>query len=83
MVASERMDVGVRGIGGEIKLFPPPVCHGEVEKWEHCSWQLKRYIGLCKPIVKLMLDDVEGANIVITGDLSEEFDIQRARSQTN
>ena len=35
------MDFGVRGIGGEIKLFPPPTYHGELEKWEDWSCQLK------------------------------------------
>ena len=30
---SERMDFGVRGIGGELKLFPPPLYHGELENW--------------------------------------------------
>ena len=47
------------------------------------SWQLKRYIGLCKPLAYLMMDDVEGANIVITDDLREAFDIQQTRSETN
>ena len=27
-------DFGVTGTGGEIKLFPPPVRYGELEKWE-------------------------------------------------
>ena len=40
-------------------MFPPPVYHGELEKWEDWSWQLKRYIGLCKPIANLMMDDVK------------------------
>ena len=56
--------------------------HGELEKSDW-SWQLKRYIGLYKPIAKLMMDDVEGANTVNTGDLSEAVDIQQTRSQTN
>ena len=42
------MDFGVRGIGGEIKLFPPPVYHGELDKWDDWSWQLKRYV--CRTI---------------------------------
>ena len=37
---------GPWSIGGEIKLFPPPVCHGELDKWEDLAWQLKRYVGL-------------------------------------
>ena len=28
------MEFGNRGIGGEIKLFPPPVYRGDLEKWE-------------------------------------------------
>ncbi|CAE7877537.1 unnamed protein product, partial [Symbiodinium necroappetens] len=47
------------GLGGEIKLFPPPMYNGELEKWEDWSWQLKRYVGLYKPGVKLMMDGVE------------------------
>ena len=32
------MDFGNRGIGGEIKLFPPPTYHGELDKWDDWSW---------------------------------------------
>ena len=53
------MDFGVRGIGGEIKLFPPPTYHGELDKWDDWSWQLKRYVGLYKPLAKLLMDEVE------------------------
>ena len=77
------MDVGVRGLGGEIKLFPPPMYNGELEKWEDWSWQLKRYVGLYKPGVKLMMDGCGRANTVITDEASEAFDIRQTRSQTN
>ena len=60
------MDFGVRGIGGEIELFPPPVYRGELEKWEDSSWQLKRYVGLYKPVAKHLMDDVA---TVRNGDL--------------
>ena len=42
-------------------MFPPPVYHGELEKWEDWSWQLKRYVGLHKPLAKLLMDDAEGS----------------------
>ena len=54
---------------------------GELEKWEGWSWKLKQYVGLQnKPVAKLMTDDVEGANTVITDELSEQFYIQKTRS---
>ena len=69
-----------RGIGGgEIKLFPPPVYLGELEKWEDWSWQLKRYLGVYKPL----MEDVEGSNRMIDDDLCEAFDVQRMRTQNN
>ena len=52
------MEFGVRGIGGEIKLLPPPVYHGELEKWEDWSRQLNRHVGLYKPVAKHLMDDV-------------------------
>ena len=77
------MEFGTRGIGGEIKLFPPPVYHGELEKWEDWSWQLKRYVGLYKPLAKLLMDDVEGSNVPITDDLCEAFHVQQNRTQND
>ena len=78
------MDFGVRGIGGEIKLFPPPPYHGELDKWDDWSWQLKRYVGLCKPLAKLLMDEVETAsNKVITDQLCEAFDVQQTQTQNN
>ena len=77
------MEFGTRGIGGEIKLFPPPVYHGELEKWEDWSWQLKRYVGLYKPLAKLLMDDVEGSNVAITDDLCEAFNVQQSRTQND
>ncbi|CAE7873260.1 unnamed protein product, partial [Symbiodinium sp. KB8] len=59
------------GLGGEIKLFPPPMYNGELEKWEDWSWQLKRYVGLYKPGVKLMMDGCGRANTVITDEDTE------------
>ena len=35
-----------RGLGGEIKLFPPPIFKGEHERWEDWSWQLKAYVAI-------------------------------------
>ena len=77
------MEFGTRGIGGEIKLFPPPVYHGELEKWEDWSWQLMRYVGLYKPLAKLLMDDVEGSNVAITDDLCEAFHVQQNRTQND
>ena len=75
------MDFGATRIGGEIKLFPPPVYHSELEQWEDEAWQLKRYDGLYKPLAEQMMDDVEGSNRVIDDDLCEAFDVQQARTQ--
>ena len=67
----------VRGIGGEIKLFPPPTYHGELDKWDDWSWQLKRYVGLYKPLAKLLMDEVEQApNKLVTDGLCEAYDVQ-------
>ena len=77
------MDFGVRGIGGEIKLFPPPVYHGELDKWDDWSWQLKRYVGLYKPLAKTLMDEIEvNAQKVVTDGLCEAYDVQQASSQT-
>ena len=57
--------------------------HGELEKWEDLSWQLKRYVGLYKPVAKQMMDDVEGAHRVITDDLCEALDAEQTSSQNN
>ena len=66
------MDFGVRGIGGEIKLFPPPVYHGELDRSDDWSWQLKRYVGLYKPLAKTMMDEIEtNAQKVVTDSLCE------------
>ena len=78
------MDFGVRGIGGEIKLFPPPTYHGELDKWDDWSWQLKRYVGLYKPLAKLLMDEVEQAPTkLITDGLCEAFDVQQTQTQNN
>ena len=53
------MDVGTEGLEERPKLFPPPAYHGELEKWEGWSRQLKRYVGLYKPVATRMMDDVE------------------------
>ena len=44
VVAEWTSDVGVGGIGVEIKLFPPPIYHGDLEKWKDSPWQLNRYV---------------------------------------
>ena len=78
------MDFGNRGIGGEIKLFPPPTYHGELDKWDDWSWQLKRYVGLYKPLAKMLMDEVELAPTkVITDGLCEAFDVQQTTTQNN
>ena len=61
-------DFAVRGIAGEIKLFPPPVCHGELEQWEDLQWQLKRCVGLHRPFAMRMMDDVEGSQRMTADD---------------
>ena len=77
------MDFGAKGIGGEIRLLPPPVFQGELEKWEDWSWQLKRYVGLYKPVAEHLMEDVEGSNRVIDDMLCEAFDVQQAWSQND
>ena len=78
------MDFGMRGIGGENKLFPPPVYHGELEKWADWSWQLKRYVGLYKPMAKTLMDEIEiNAHKEVTDDLCEAYDVQQTRTQNN
>ena len=78
------MDFGVRGIGGEMKLFPPPVYHGELEKWEDWPWQLKRYVGLHKPMAKTLMDEIGfNAHKEVTDGLCEAYDVQQTRTQNN
>eukprot|EP00439_Symbiodinium_sp_Y106_P082978 s159_g22.t1 len=78
------MDFGVKGIGGEIKLFPPPVYHGELDKWDDWSWQLKRYVGLYKPLAKTIMDEIEtNAQKVVTDSLCEAYDVQQTGTQNN
>ena len=50
-----------RGLGGEIKLFPPPIFKGEHERWEDWSWQLKAYVALYKPVAQELMTRVEGS----------------------
>ena len=54
-----------RGLGGEIKLFPPPIFKGEHERWEDWSWQLKAYVALYKPVAQELMTRVEGSASVI------------------
>ena len=79
------MEFGTRGIGREIKLFPTPMYHGELEKREDWLWQLKRYVELHKPLAKLLMNDVEGSNRTITDDLCvcEAFNVQQNRTQND
>ena len=78
------MDFGVRGIGGEIKLFPPPVFHGELDKWDDWSWQLKRYVGLYKPLAKMLMDEIElNAQKIVIDGLYEACDVQQTTIQKN
>ena len=57
-----------QGLGGEIKLFPPPVYHGESEKWEDWSWQLKSYVALYKPMALEIMGRLEGASVPSTDE---------------
>ena len=78
------MDFGVRGIGGEIKLFPPPTYHGELEKWEDWSWQLKRYVGLYKPMAKTLMDEIElNAQKTVADGLCEAYEWHAKQSVVN
>ena len=45
-------------------------------------WQLKGYVGLYKPLAKLLqlMDDIEASNRV-TDDLREAFNVQQTRTQ--
>ena len=41
--------------------------HGELDKWDEWSWQLKRYVGLYKPLAKTLIDEIEvNAQKVVT-----------------
>ena len=65
-------------------MFPPPTYHGELDKWEDWSWQLKRYVGLYKPLAKTMMDDIEtNAQKVVTDSLCEAYDVQQTGTQNN
>ena len=73
------MDFGVRGIGG-----PPPTYHGKLDKWDDWSWQLKRYVGLYKPLAKTMMDEIEtSAQKAVTDSLCEAYDVQQTGTQNN
>ena len=60
-----------RGLGGEIKLFPPPVFKGEHEKWEDWSWQLKAYVALYKPVAQELMSRIEGSSSVIDDEATQ------------
>ena len=78
------MDFGARGIGGEIQLFPPPQYHGELDKWDDWSWQLKRYVGLYKPLAKMLMDEIEtNPTKIVTDGLCEAYDVQQTQTQNN
>ena len=73
----------MRGIGGEIKSFPPPTYHGELDKWEDWSWHLKRCVGLYKPMAKTLMDEIElNAQKTVTDGLCEAYDVQQNGTQT-
>ena len=55
-----------KGIGGELKLNPPPPFSGAIEHWEEWSWQFKSYVSLFKPHVSILLESVEGTSDTIT-----------------
>ena len=78
------MDFGAKGIGGETKLFPPPLYHGELDKWDDWSWQLKRYVGLYKPLAKTLMDEIEtNPTKIVTDGLCEAYDVQQTQTQNN
>ena len=43
--------------------------HGELDKWDDLSWQLKRYVGLYKPLAK-----------IVTDGLCEAYDVQQTQN---
>ena len=63
-----------RGLGGEIKLFPPPQYSGETEKWEDWSWQLKSYVALYKPIAGEVMNTIEGVDRACTDQVVTDFE---------
>ena len=78
------MDFGARGIGGEIKLFPPPLYQGELNKWDDWSWQLKRYVGLYQPLTKTLMDEIEtNPTKIVTDGLCEAYDVQQQTQTQN
>ena len=78
------MNFGARGIGGEFKLFPSPLYHGELDKQDDWSWQLKRYEGLYQALVKTLMDEIEINSAKIDMDrLYEAYDVQQMQIQNN
>ena len=71
----------LKGLGGEIKLFPPPVYSGESEKWDDWSWQLKSYVSLYKPSAQFMMDRLEGRDEVCTDQHIEDYETTNAPGQ--
>ena len=48
------------------------------------SWQLKRHVGLYKPLAKTMMDEIEtNAQKVVTDSLCEAYDVQQTGAQNN
>ena len=64
-----------QGLGGEIKLFPPPHYSGEPDKWEDWSWQLKSYVALYKPHAREVMDLAEGAPNPITDQVLTNYQV--------
>ena len=82
--SEKRMDFGARGIGDEIKLVPPPLYRGELDKWDDWSWQQKRYVGLYKPLAKTLMDEIEtNPTQIVTDGLCEAYDVQQTQTQNN
>ena len=61
-----------KGIGGELKLNPPPPFSGAIEHWEEWSWQFKSYVALFKPHMSKLLESVEGKSDTITDKYLED-----------
>ena len=66
-----------RGLGGEIKLFPPPQYSGETEKWEGWSWQLKSYVALCEPVAGEVISSIKGSTQTFTDQVVSDFEERR------
>ena len=68
---TERMEFGNRG------MVVISNCSRHQDSW------INGFVGLHKPLAKLLVDDVEGSNRMMDDDLHEAFDVQATRMQNN